>query len=154
MGTTVNPPFHGDGVKVAGWSVWWWQSHADLENCKRQFRGFLWNWRFPSFKPVDWMVWGFHSIVVIETIMIIVTFVVRTVFLCVYTIQVVELVMMDVKYNYKQPMVCRMVWPSLVFRYIWGYICAACTLSECPFVGGQAVVVVCSIGHRTAVTWG
>ena len=32
-----------EGVKVAGWSAWCWQCHADLRNCKRQFHGFLWN---------------------------------------------------------------------------------------------------------------
>ena len=47
---------------------------------------------------------------------------------------------------------CRIVWPSLVFRYMG--ICVVCTLSECPFVGGQAVVVVCITGHRTSVTRG
>ena len=67
------------GVKAAGWSAWWWQSHTDLKNCKRQFRGFLRNWRFPSFRPVDWMFCGFLSIFVIETITIVMTFVVRTV---------------------------------------------------------------------------
>ena len=43
------------GVKMASWPAWWWQSHAEPKYCKRQFRGFLWNWRFPSFGPVDWM---------------------------------------------------------------------------------------------------
>ena len=91
--------YMGDGVKVAGWSVWWWQSHTGLKNCKHQFRGLLWNWRFPSFRSVDWMLWGFLSIFVIKTIIIVVTFVVRTVFLWVYTIQFVELVTMAVKYK-------------------------------------------------------
>ena len=67
------------GVKAAGWSAWWWQSHADLKNCKRQFRWFLWNWRFPSFGPADWVLWGPLAILVIVAITIVATFVVRTV---------------------------------------------------------------------------
>ena len=67
------------GVKAAGWSAWWWQSHADLKNCKRQFRGFLWNWSFPSFRPADWVLWGPLAILVIVAITIVATFVVRTV---------------------------------------------------------------------------
>ena len=58
MGAPDTIPFHVGGVKVAGWSARCWQSHADLRNCKRQFHGFLWNWRFLSFRPVDWVLWG------------------------------------------------------------------------------------------------
>ena len=67
------------GVKVAGWSAWSWQSHADLKNCKRHFRWFLWNWRFPSFRRVDWVLWVPLAILVIVSITIVVTFVVRSV---------------------------------------------------------------------------
>ena len=56
MRTPVTLPFHVGSVKVAGWSAWCWQSHTDLKNCKRQFGGLLWNWRFPSFRPVDCVV--------------------------------------------------------------------------------------------------
>ena len=38
----------GGSVHVAGRSAWYRQSHADLKDCKHQFHGFLWNWRFPS----------------------------------------------------------------------------------------------------------
>ena len=50
-------------------------------------------------RPVDWMLWVFLPIFVIETIIIVVIFVVRTVFLWVNTIQFVELVTMAVKYK-------------------------------------------------------
>ena len=46
-----------------------------------------------------------------------------------------------------------MVWPSLVSTYIRGYICTVCIFNEYPFVGRQTVVVACSTGHRTSVTW-
>ena len=42
----------GGSAQVAGRSAWCRQSHTDLKDCKRQFHGFLWNWRFPSFRPV------------------------------------------------------------------------------------------------------
>ena len=79
MESPVTIPFHVGGVKAAGWSAWWWQSHSDLKNCKCQFQGFLWNWRFPFFRPVDSVLWGTVTILVIVAISIGVTFVVRTV---------------------------------------------------------------------------
>ena len=56
MRTPVTHPFHVRWCEVAGWSAWCWQSHTDLKNCKSQFRGLLWNWRFPSFRPVNCVV--------------------------------------------------------------------------------------------------
>ena len=67
------------GVIVAGWSVWLRKSNADLKKCKLQFRGFLWNWRFPSFRLVDRVLWGLLAILVIVAIIIAVTFVVSNV---------------------------------------------------------------------------
>ena len=43
-----SPLPRGGSVQVAGRSAWYRQSHADLKDCKHQFHGFLWNWRFPS----------------------------------------------------------------------------------------------------------
>ena len=58
VGSPVATLFHVACVKVADWSAWCWQPHADLKSCKHQFHGLLWNWHrhHPSFRAVDWIL--------------------------------------------------------------------------------------------------